>query len=111
MVDLFKDIDWDPLLEKEEDDDLDYGTFIRFIRREAHEFVTTQEFKDHDIRKPVLDNTFSNFVLVSGLPQFPKDKESKFKNVLSKFLQKKKIFAKLVSLELEIDEETSMSTG
>ena len=111
MVDLYKDIDWDPMLNQEEDDDLDFGTLIRFIRNEAHQFVTTQEFQEHDIRKPTLDNTFSNFVILSGLPVFPKSKEAKFKTVLSKFLQKKKVYSNLLSMELEIDDETESSTG
>lgn len=60
MVDLYKDIDWSDYLDKTEVDSME---FLKELRSQCREFESTKEFKDAEIKKPTLNNSFSNFIL------------------------------------------------
>ena len=108
MVDLFKDIIWDDLLE---DDVEDYGTLLRQIRTDSQAFQQSNEFLNEEIKKPKVNDTFENFLMLVGLPQVPQDKLDKIQKLLKGILKKKKLYKLLVNLDIEFPEEAEVSTG
>lgn len=60
MADLYKDIDWTDYLEKT---DIDSFEFMKELRSQCRDFESTKEFRDAEIKKPVLNTAFSNFIL------------------------------------------------
>ena len=60
MVDLYKDVDWDALIETTE---LDVFELTREIKVVSQEFERTNEFKELNLKKPEIDQTYSNYVL------------------------------------------------
>jgi len=63
MVDLYKDIDWNDYFENLDDETYDHFEMQREIRKICGEYLTTKDFQNQYIRKPVLDQTFPNFVI------------------------------------------------
>lgn len=65
MVDLYRDINWgDVVLENREK----YSEFAEMLKKECEAEQEGEEFKKHDLRVPVPNLSFANYVILIGAP-------------------------------------------
>lgn len=77
MVDLYKEIEFKDFIEKHKEE---YPDIDKYIQEFCVEEQQTPDFKNQEWRRPIQNTSFSNFVLIMGIPIVPQEKIGMLKN-------------------------------